>query len=83
MQAPSEIEGEPRDVVAQIQSDLVGLGSMLGPYIADVYTQLRAAGLDEHGSVAAWEDSPEGEAAGELRQRATNLIVSLRRVVER
>lgn len=80
LQLPSQIDGEPDQVVAQIEQDLHAAGAILGRYVAEAFVQLRAAGIGAHESVEDWEASPEGERATELRMRTTALLAAIRRL---
>ena len=80
LQLPSEIEGEPEQVVEQIERDLSHAAAVLGHYVADAFVQLRAAGLSTHETIEDWEGSAEGERAVEVRMRTTALLAAIRRL---
>lgn len=78
---PAEIDGEPDQVVELSGQGLAQLAAAAAAYVAQDYVQRRAAGLLDYPTLADWEDSPEGQAAIEVKNRATALVQSVRRLL--
>ena len=62
---PSEIEGEPDEVVELSVGQLLKVAEVVGEVTAGTFIQLRAAGVGDQ-SLEEWSASPEGRKAEDL-----------------
>lgn len=73
---PSEIEGEPDEVVDLAKQQLRALAAVVAELSTDSFVQLRAAGIDpdDEDAVAIWLATEDGLRARELIWSAQHFV---------
>jgi hypothetical protein len=77
---PGDIEGEPEQVRELSLQQIAEAAAQFGTLTEQTITQLGAAGLDRHETLAAWLLSPEGKYASELSTRIADILEITRRL---
>lgn len=76
---PSEIEGEPDEVVELSKRQLAELAEVVGDTTLETFKQLRAAGVGDQ-TLEAWRASPAGRKAEDLAWAAKVFVEAARAV---
>jgi hypothetical protein len=65
---PSDIEGEPDEVVEIAKQQIIRVAAAVAELTTDTFVQLRSAGMDPEveDAVKAWLDTEDGRKASEL-----------------